>query len=154
MQMPLHISSKLSSARRAIWPLLILAACSDDPARPVTGPGVDNLRIASAAVAPPAASLTVLVQVPASMRTPPFDVDRYLTNPPNFSISVYARIGGARFMAVTPNGDVLVSNPGAGSVRIVRPGVSGGDPTVSTWASGLNQPHDIVFHTLNGTTYV
>ena len=57
-------------------------------------------------------------------------------------------------MAVAPNGDLLVSNPGAGIVSIVRPGVGGADPAVSTWASGLNQPHDIVFHTLNGTTYV
>ena len=104
--MTLHISSKLSSARRAVWPLVILAACSKDVAPPVTGPGADNLRIASTAVAPPAASLTVLVQVPASMRSSPFDVDRYLTIPPNFSISVFARIGGARFMAVAPNTDV------------------------------------------------
>src|SRR5687768_3161553 len=56
--MPLHISSKLSSARRAVWPLVILAACSKDVAPPVTGPAAENLRIASAAVAPPAASLT------------------------------------------------------------------------------------------------
>jgi glucose/arabinose dehydrogenase len=154
MQMQQHTSSILFSARRVFSPLLLFAACMDDSARPVTGPNAQNLRIASTAVAPPAASLSVLVQVPASMRYAPFDVDRYLTIPPNFSIAVYARLVGARFMAAAPNGDLLVSNPGAGSIYIIRPGASGGDPTISTWASGLNQPHDIVFHTLSGTTYV
>jgi len=88
------------------------------------------------------------------MQSPPFDVDRYLTIPPNFSVAVYARVGGARFMAVAPNGDLLVSGSGSGNVYIVQPGVGGGDPVVSTWASGLNGPHDIVFHTLNAITYV
>lgn len=148
-----QISLNLQSAPRLLWPLLIFAACTDDAPRPVMGPAAQSLRIASSVTAPPAASLSVLVTVPASMRTSPFNVDRYLTIPPNFSIAVYARVGAARFMAVAPNGDLLVSNAGS-TVYLVRPGVSGGDPTVSTWASGLNQPHDIVFHTLNGTTYV
>lgn len=148
-----QISSKLSTALRLLSPLLIIAACRDDTQRPVTGPAGQNLRIVSSVTVPLAASLSVLVTVPASMRSSPFDVDRYLTIPPNFSIAVYARVGAARFMAVAPNGDLLVSNAGS-TVYLVRPGVGGGDPTVSTWASGLNQPHDIVFHTLNGTTYV
>src|SRR5215211_563065 len=82
MQMLHNVSSTLPSAGRALWLLLMLTACSDDAPRPVTGPGTDNLRIASTAVAPPAASLSVLVQVPASMRSAPFNVDRYLTIPP------------------------------------------------------------------------
>ena len=110
------ITPTLHSARRLLWPLLVITACTDDTPSPVTGPAAQNLRIASSVVAPPAASLTVLVQVPASMRSSPFNVDRYLTIPPNFSISVYARVGGARFMAVARNGDLLVSNPGAGNV--------------------------------------
>ena len=100
------------------------------------------------------ASVSVRVQVPSSMRTSPFNVDRNLTVPPNFAVSVYARVPNARFMAAAPNGDLLVSRPGAGEVKIVRPGSAGGDPTVSTFVSGLRMPHDIVFHTVNGTTYV
>ena len=103
---------------------------------------------------PPAASLTVKVTVPASMRSSPFNVDRFLTIPPNFSIAVFARVNGARFMAVAPNGDVLVSNPGAGAVYLVRPGAAGADPSIFTWASGLYKPHDIVFATIGGITYV
>jgi glucose/arabinose dehydrogenase len=78
-----------------------------------------------------------------------------LTVPPNFSISVYARVPNARFMAAAPNGDVLVSRPGGGEVKIIRASSTGGDPTVSTFVSGLRNPHDIVFHTVaSGTTYV
>ncbi|MEO6713035.1 MAG: PKD domain-containing protein [Mycobacteriales bacterium] len=110
--------------------------------------------VRTAAVVPPAASLSVKVTVPVSMRSSPFDVDRFLTIPPNFSVAVYARVGGARFMAPAPNGDLLVSNPGAGAVYLVRPSTTGGDPAVTTWASGLYKPHDIVFHTINGVTYV
>lgn len=88
------------------------------------------------------------------MRTFPFDVDRYLTVPPNFSIAVYARVPNARFMAVAPNGDLLVSQPRQGEVKIIRAGAAGGDPIVSTFAAGLRNPHDIVFHRINNTTYV
>ncbi|MBA3403340.1 MAG: sugar dehydrogenase, partial [Gemmatimonadaceae bacterium] len=129
-------------------------ACGDDPARPVRPLAAAVPAVRAAASVPPAASLSVKVAVPASMRTSPFNVDRFLTVPPNFSVAVYARVPGARFMATAPNGDVLVSNPGAGSVYLVRPGASGADPTVTTWASGLYKPHDIVFHALNGVTYV
>jgi glucose/arabinose dehydrogenase len=102
---------------------------------------------------PPGASVSVKVQVPASMRTSPFNVDRYLNIPPGFSISVYARVSGARFMAIAPNGDLLVSRPGAGKVVIVRPTASG-DPSISDFATGLRNPHDVVFHTIGTTTYV
>src|SRR4029079_4380738 len=108
-----QLSLNLPSARGLLWSLLILAACNDDTQRPVTGPPAgQNLRVASSVIARAAASLSVLVTVPTSMRTSPFDVDRYLTIPPNFSIAVYARVPGARFMAVAPNGDLLVSNAG------------------------------------------
>ncbi len=89
------------------------------------------------------------------MQTSPFNIERYLTVPPNFAVSVYARVPNARFMAVAPNGDLLVSRPGGGEVKIIRQGGAGADPTVSTFVSGLRSPHDIVFHTVaGGTTYV
>ncbi len=34
----------------------------------------------------------MLVQVPTSMRAAPFNVNRYLTVPPNFSAAVFARV--------------------------------------------------------------
>ncbi len=103
---------------------------------------------------PPGASVSVKVQVPASMRAFPFDADRYLNVPPNFTIAVYARISGARFMAIAPSGDLLVSQPGAGKVILVRPNPTGGDPSLFDFATGLRRPHDIVFHAIGQTTYV
>ena len=132
----------------------LISACSDNPVRAPASQDDIAIKPRAAIIAPPAASLTVKVEVPVSMRSSPFNVDRFLTIPPNFSVSVFARINGARFMAVAPSGDVLVSNPGAGSVYLVRPGAAGADPAVYTWASGLYKPHDIVFATIGGVTYV
>ena len=130
--------------------LAVLSACSDARHSLPTAPSpAVTLR---PDVGP--ATTTVTVQVPSSMRSSPFDVARSLSVPAGYGVSVYARVGGARFMAAAPNGDLLVSNPGAGTVYRVRPSTTGGDPTVTSWATGLNQPHDIVFHTIGGTMYV
>jgi glucose/arabinose dehydrogenase len=102
---------------------------------------------------PQGASVRTKVNVPASMRSAPFDVDRYLNVPPDFEISVYARVAGARFMAVAPNNDLLVSVPGQGKVVLLRPN-SNGDPQRFDFATNLRRPHDIVFHNINGTTWV
>lgn len=99
------------------------------------------------------ASTSVKVQVPQSMRTGPFAQDRSLNVPPKFAIAVYTRIPNARFMAVTPNGNLLVSVPGDGKIMLVQ-SVQGGDPRVSEFATGLRKPHDIVFHTIDNTTYM
>lgn len=102
---------------------------------------------------PPAASVETKLQVPSTMTSSPFNTSRYLKVPPNFSISVYARIPKARFMAVAPNGDLLVSQPSTGKVLIVQPNGSN-DPIISDFVTGLRKPHDIVFHTIDNTTYV
>ncbi|MEH1922049.1 MAG: sugar dehydrogenase [Nostoc sp.] len=102
---------------------------------------------------PPAASVQTKVKVPNTMNYWPFNINRYLKVPPNFSASVYARIPSARFIAVAPNGDLLVSQPSTGKVLIVR---SNGtrDPIISNFVTGLRRPHDIVFHKIDNITYV
>ena len=113
---------------------------------------------------PPAASVQTKLEVPSTMAFAPFNTNRYLKVPPNFSISVYARITNARFMAVAPNGDLLVSQPSikdpitrkessTGKVLIVRPN-GNEDPIISDFVTGLRRPHDIVFHKIDNTTYV
>lgn len=102
---------------------------------------------------PPAASVNTKVNVPSTMRYSPFNTNRYLKVPPKFSISVYTRIPKARFLAVAPNGDLLVSQPSTGKVLIVRPNGSK-DPIISNFVVGLRRPHDIVFHKIGTTTYV
>lgn len=94
------------------------------------------------------------VKVPdSSMATPPFDVSRSLSIPSGFAISVFARVDGARFMAIAPNGDLLVSNPGAGSITLLRQD-TGVAPHSFVFAAGLHHPHDLVFHTTAGKTYL
>lgn len=107
----------------------------------------------SAFAQPRAASQSVTVTVPSGLNQAPFNVERKLTVPPGFAIRVFARVPKARFMAVAPNGDVLVSNPGAGTVTLLRPNGSDAAQTFA-FASGLRNPHDIVFHTLAATTWV
>jgi glucose/arabinose dehydrogenase len=102
---------------------------------------------------PPAASVDVPVSVPASLRAAPFDVPRTLRVPPGFSVSVYARINQARFLAALPNGDLLVSQPSSGKVLLVRPNAAG-EGQVSDFASGLSSPHDLVLDTQGATTYL
>src|SRR3569832_1313189 len=65
---------------------------------------------------PAAASASAAIQVPQELAQPPFDAPKSLNVPPGFGIRVLARVNGARFMALAPNGDVLVSNPGQGKL--------------------------------------
>ncbi|MEH2408827.1 PQQ-dependent sugar dehydrogenase [Nostoc sp.] len=102
---------------------------------------------------PAAASVDTKIQVSNTMSYWPFNISRYLKVPPNFSISVYARIPKARFIAVAPNGNLLVSQPSTGKVLIVRANGSK-DPIISDFVTGLRNPQGIVFHTINNTTYI
>ena len=70
---------------------------------------------------PPAASAMVPVEVPAGMAAGLFNEPRQLKVPPGFFIGVFARIPKARFMAVAPNGDLLVTTPSHGQITLLRP---------------------------------
>ena len=101
-----------------------------------------------------AQNVSVRLEVPAALKRDTFAQDRFLTIPPGYRISLVASVSGARFLAAAPNGDILVSNPGTGRVTLLRPDPAGGAPAQFTYASGLRRPHDIVFHTIDGTAYV
>ena len=110
---------------------------------------------AQAQVSPPlAATSTVAITVPAALAASPFNVARTAQVPAGWALAVYARVPGARFMAPMPDGSLLVSQPGAGKISLVQPGTGSGGPTVTDFATGLNQPHDMVFHTIGSTTYL
>ncbi|KAF0811318.1 hypothetical protein IGB42_04213 [Andreprevotia sp. IGB-42] len=102
--------------------------------------------------APPIASVTVLVEAPAGLDGAPFNAPRTALVPPGFGLRVVARIDGARFMAEAPNGDLLVSKPGDGTIQRVVPSAAGS--TVNQFASGLKQGHDMVFHSVGNTQYL
>lgn len=144
--MPVHFRYSTQTGKRFLIAILTLLV--------LTGVSFSLLYTSAAEVdAPPGASTQVQVTVPESMRSEPFDVERFLNVPPNFSAAVYARIPNARYMAIAPNGDLLVSQPSTGKVLLIQPNQNG-DPAISDFATDLRRPHDIVFHTIDETTYV
>ena len=122
--------------RTLVW-LCVLAGCAS---------GHD-----AGVVTPPAGATTVTV--PASMRSAPFDVARSLKVPAGFHIAVYTRLPAPRFAVVTPDGSLLVATPNGGSIQLVRPN-SSGDPKVTTYLSGLDNPQGLAIHTVGGVTYL
>ncbi|MEN3356978.1 MAG: hypothetical protein V7637_960 [Mycobacteriales bacterium] len=95
----------------------------------------------------------VPVNVPVTLRQAPFDRVRQLSIPVGWHISVYARLPKARFMAATPDGNLLVSQPSTGSVLLVRRGADG-TGQVSPFLTGLKLPHDLVFATIGGQSWL
>jgi glucose/arabinose dehydrogenase len=75
-----------------------------------------------------------------------------LVAPPGFTITTYASVPGARFMTLSPDGNVYVSQSRAGRVvRLVDNGHGAADSVVVV-AEGLNIPHGMAFH--RGSFYV
>jgi len=118
------------SAVLAAGLLVVAAGCSTSPA------------------AAPSAAPTTAANASASLQT----VD--LVVPGGWSVSVFARLDGARLLAWTPDGRLLVSRPKAGEVDVLTPatGDRTASPTTRTLLSGLNQPHGLAFHA--GRLYV
>lgn len=80
-------------------------------------------------------------------------LDGRLTLPPGFAVNTFARVGGARFMALGPEGSVYVSRPGSGEVvRLFDADGNGEAETQVVAVSGLNRPHGLAFH--GGYLYV
>lgn len=100
-----------------------------------------------------AASTQVNLEIPSALNWAPFDRQRVLTVPPGYGIRLWARVTGARFMALAPNGDVLVSHPGSGKIFLLRERAND-VPQSFEFATGLKKPHDMVFHTIGSTTYL
>ncbi len=138
--------------------LFLLSGCTDRKDVAPVAPSAPADAAARVSAAPrllggPPGYQTVAVQVPAALRSPPFDIARPLTIPTSYSIAVIARIPGARFMALTSDNRLLVSVRGSGQIKLVRKGPSG-QALVTTFRSGLRSPQDMVFATLGGTTYL
>ncbi|MEI9996050.1 MAG: PQQ-dependent sugar dehydrogenase [Rhizomicrobium sp.] len=117
----------------------VLAAAADQPGqtfsisvkdlpKPYATPGVDNH---STVVARPAGTLPAV--------------------PPGFRIEIYAAgLSNPRWMALAPNGDVFLAEPGIGKITLLH--AAGGKVAASTFASGFDKPHGLVF--AQGALYV
>src|SRR5271165_4704622 len=97
------------------------------------------------------ARVPVNVAVPEQWRTPPFDRERVLTVPVGARISVLVRVRGGRFLAVSPNGDILVSQPSRGKILLIR---QSRPSEVYELISGLRLPHGMVFHRIGDALYL
>lgn len=68
--------------------------------------------------------------------------------PPGFKVTLYASgFANARYLLAVPNGDLLLSEPGGGDIRVLR-GVdgSGAASHVYTYATGLTSPYGMAFY--------
>ncbi len=67
--------------------------------------------------------------------------------PPGFGVEMYASgLDQPRAMRVAPNGDVFLSESGAGRIRVLRASDGAGTPaTISTFATDLSLPFGIAF---------
>lgn len=110
---------------------------------------------AAAPVAAQAAAATAVrpLEVAAALADAPFDKDRQLTVPPGFGIRLWARVPKARFMAAAPSGDILVSVPSEDKIVLLRERPNN-TPQVVDYATGLQNPHDMVFHRIGETIYL
>ena len=91
----------------------------------------------------PAGLAPVTVTVPADMGQAPLDVPRQALVPPNWTMSVWARVPGARLAVWAPDGALLVSVPGSG--RVVRLTPDGKRAWTAVLLDGLDQPHGLAF---------
>jgi glucose/arabinose dehydrogenase len=86
----------------------------------------------------------VRLEVPKEWQYAPFNRERILKVPSGARISVLARVRGARFLAVSPEGAILVSQPGRGKIVLIKPSGSG-PAAISDLISGLRLPHGMIF---------
>jgi glucose/arabinose dehydrogenase len=111
---------------------LVLVGCSSTSAAPATP-----------ATPPAAGPLTTMTVRGTSHR---------IQAPAGWSVSLWASLPGARLLAWSPDGKLLVSRPKVGDVVALTPGAGDSAPRQSTLVQGLNQPHGLAFQ--GDTLYV
>lgn len=121
---------------------LAVAACSGSSGLSASGP------VPSSAASSDATSQTTL-RVPSGLGGGAFATTRTLTVPKGWTAQVWARVDGARMEAWTPQGDLLVSQPGNGTVAELIPPAHG-NPSSRTILSGLTTPQGLAFAKLDG----
>jgi glucose/arabinose dehydrogenase len=137
--------------------LVAVAACGSASAAagasPTPAPAAAAAPEASRASAPSRQMVSTTVAVPASLREGPFAQDRQLQIREGFAIAVFARVAGARSMAMAPWGELLVTQPRQGRIVALRPTGDAAAPAADRGlAEGLQCPYGMAFH--DGRLYV
>jgi glucose/arabinose dehydrogenase len=99
-----------------------------------------------APAAAPSGLAATRLAVPDALDGGPFGVARTVEAPAGWTVSVWARVDGARLAAWTPDGRLLVSRPDSGDVQILTPGSDpAAAPRIGTLVAGLSLPHGLAF---------
>jgi glucose/arabinose dehydrogenase len=144
-----------SAALLAAAVIAAAAACSGS-----AGPGQGTSAPSSPASALPGPRATPAARLPAGRSTTPLVVPagegggslsttHTLTVPAGWTARVWARVPDARMEAWTPEGDLLVSEPGDDKIVELRPDAAG-TASVRTLLAGLTYPQGMAFATLDG----
>lgn len=133
----------------------LLAACGGGGGSGGGGGGGEEAAAPASAPGnqPSLAFASQALEVPDGLGGGALSSERRLTVPNGFGIRVWARVNGARFMALAPNGDVLVTVPSSGRIVLLRDRPNN-VPQEFDFAGGMRLPHDMVFHTIGTTTYL
>ena len=105
---------------------------------------------AASSVRGPAGQSRIPLAVPAGEGGGALSTTHTLTVPAGWTARVWARVPGARMEAWTPEGDLLVSDPGGGKIMELRPDAAG-TAAVTTLLAGLTNPQGMAFARLDGT---
>jgi glucose/arabinose dehydrogenase len=156
------VAARLAAAALAVSVLAVAgltAGCSAGPAprprttTPAASPAPHSVPgpVPAPGSAPPVttALTTIRLAVPAGQGGSPFTTPRTLRVPAGWTARVWARVPGARMEAWTPEGDLLVSQPGDGTISELVPG-GGATARPRTLLSGLTQPQGMAFAKVSG----
>ncbi|MCV7154097.1 PQQ-dependent sugar dehydrogenase [Mycolicibacterium pyrenivorans] len=134
--------------------IAVLAGCTDAPQPPASSPAPtsgSSPTTGTSTTGPATGTGVVTVAVDPDLADAPFDEPRQAVVPQGWTLSVWARTARPRLAVWTPDGDLLVSVPGAGTVLRFAPSVDGA-PEESVLLDGLDEPHGLAFS--GSTLYV
>jgi glucose/arabinose dehydrogenase len=149
--LPLVVAALTATACSGSAPAAPAAPASASGTAPASPAGPGSAGPASpsvSATAPTTSRVQVSLTVPSS-EGGALSMPHTLTVPPGWTAKVWAHVPGARMEAWTPQGDLLVSQPGSGRVTELRPDASG-TAASRTVLSGLTNPQGLAFARLDG----
>jgi glucose/arabinose dehydrogenase len=118
------------SAAAGVLAVVLLAGCAPSSPAPAPTPAASGLS-------------EVRLVVPDALDAAPFDHPRTVQAPTGWTVSVWARVDGARLAAWAPDGRLLVSRPESGDVQVLTPSTS--PARTATLVGGLSLPHGLAF---------